>query len=300
MGSRTRMLLCGMKRYLDPKNDLVFKRIFGQHPNVLRAFLNALLPLEQHERIDSLEYLTPEQTPEIPVIKHTIVDVRCRDVSGRQFIVEMQMQWTTAFLQRVLFNASRAYVHQLDRGEEYELLQPVYGLSLLNDVYAPDHKGFYHHYKIVAVEEPDLEIKGLQLVFVELPKFEARGTDQARELWLRFLSETGKNEKAPVEIGEQGEEFRQALSLAEEAAYTREELHAYDRYWDAVSTEKTLIAGKFREGLAEGQALGLRKGRAEGRALGRAEGRAEALAQALASMVASGVPEAEARRMLGI
>ncbi|MDR3188055.1 MAG: Rpn family recombination-promoting nuclease/putative transposase, partial [Prevotellaceae bacterium] len=34
-----------MARYLDPKNDLTFKRIFGEHPDLLISFLNALMPL---------------------------------------------------------------------------------------------------------------------------------------------------------------------------------------------------------------------------------------------------------------
>ena len=34
-------------RYLDPKNDLTFKKVFGQHPHLLRSFLNALLPLKE-------------------------------------------------------------------------------------------------------------------------------------------------------------------------------------------------------------------------------------------------------------
>jgi hypothetical protein len=34
-------------RYLDPKNDLTFKKVFGQHPHLLKSFLNALLPLER-------------------------------------------------------------------------------------------------------------------------------------------------------------------------------------------------------------------------------------------------------------
>ncbi|MDR2763613.1 MAG: Rpn family recombination-promoting nuclease/putative transposase, partial [Tannerella sp.] len=34
-----------MARYLDPKNDLIFKRIFGTHPHLLTSFLNALMPL---------------------------------------------------------------------------------------------------------------------------------------------------------------------------------------------------------------------------------------------------------------
>ncbi|MDR1594914.1 MAG: Rpn family recombination-promoting nuclease/putative transposase, partial [Prevotellaceae bacterium] len=36
-----------MGRYLDPKNDLPFKRIFGEHPELLMSFLNALMPFEK-------------------------------------------------------------------------------------------------------------------------------------------------------------------------------------------------------------------------------------------------------------
>ncbi|MDR1154357.1 MAG: Rpn family recombination-promoting nuclease/putative transposase, partial [Bacteroidales bacterium] len=39
-----------MARYLDPKNDLPFKRIFGEHPNLLKSFLNALMPLEEDQQ----------------------------------------------------------------------------------------------------------------------------------------------------------------------------------------------------------------------------------------------------------
>ena len=43
-----------MARYLDPKSDLVFKKIFGEHPNLLKDFLNAILPLPQDCTIESL------------------------------------------------------------------------------------------------------------------------------------------------------------------------------------------------------------------------------------------------------
>ncbi len=76
-------------RYLDPKNDLTFKRVFGEHLHLLKSFLNALLPLSSP--IESLEYLPAELVPEIPIFKNSIVDVRCMDLTGKQFIVEMQM-----------------------------------------------------------------------------------------------------------------------------------------------------------------------------------------------------------------
>jgi hypothetical protein len=34
-------------RYLDPKNDLTFKKVFGQHPHLLKSLLNALLSRKQ-------------------------------------------------------------------------------------------------------------------------------------------------------------------------------------------------------------------------------------------------------------
>jgi len=52
-------------KYLDPKNDLTFKRIFADHPHLLISFLNAVLPLEGRE-IESIEYLSPEIIPELP------------------------------------------------------------------------------------------------------------------------------------------------------------------------------------------------------------------------------------------
>ena len=47
-------------RYLDPKADLTFKKIFGEHKDLLISLLNALLPLADDEQIESVEYLSPE------------------------------------------------------------------------------------------------------------------------------------------------------------------------------------------------------------------------------------------------
>ena len=49
-------------KYLDPKADLTFKKIFGNHPNRLRNLLNALQSLNEDELIQQEQYLpTPEE-----------------------------------------------------------------------------------------------------------------------------------------------------------------------------------------------------------------------------------------------
>ena len=62
-------------KYLDPKADLTFKKIFGNHPKRLISLLNALLPLSEEEQIHELKSLPTEVVPQLDGGKNTIVDV---------------------------------------------------------------------------------------------------------------------------------------------------------------------------------------------------------------------------------
>ena len=256
-----------MSKYLDPKADLTFKKVFGEHKDLVISFLNALLPFEsaEEEICEVIEYLDPELRPRSPLKKDSVMDLRCRDARNRQFVVEMQMMWTSEFKQRVLFNASKAYVSQLDIGQDYELLQPVYSLNLVNDTYTKGDK-WYHDYRIVSVEETDEVIDGLRFVFIELPKFrpDSFGHKRMQILWLRYLTEiNAKTRKVPDELMAVPEIHR-AVDALEESAFTDQQLLVYDKFWDIVSTSRTLINGALRRGRREGMQKGLEKGMAKG------------------------------------
>lgn len=45
-----------MIKYLSPKNDIVFKKVFGDHPNILKSFLNAILPLSPDAQIRTINF----------------------------------------------------------------------------------------------------------------------------------------------------------------------------------------------------------------------------------------------------
>ena len=249
-----------MSRYLNPRSDVVFKKIFGQHKHLMISFLNSLLPLPAEGLIESLDYLPTEQIPTIPVLKRTIVDVKCTDQQGRTFIVEMQIEWSTHFMERMLYGASQAYVRQLDKGVIYQYLKPVYGLGLIGDVFDKETPDFYHHYKIVNVDKPEREIKGLQFVFIELPKFKpsTHTEKKLQVLWLRFMSEIDEQTKNIDPELLAVPEIKEAIELSEEAAYTKEELAAYATYWDTVSTEKTLLEDKYQKGRTDGRTEALK------------------------------------------
>ena len=250
-------------RYLDPKADLTFKKIFGERKDLVISFLNAMLPLEEDEEILEIEYLPAELVPETPLRKNTIVDVRCKDNKGRVFIVEMQMNWSSEFKQRVLYNASKAYVRQIETGHSYHLLKPVYCLALVNDVFEKNIEGYYHYYRMVHVEHTEKVIDGLQLILIELPKFNPQTYTEKRmrALWLRFLTEikhgtehiNGDLLADPL--------IEKATVILKESSFSDAEMLSYERFWDVIATEATMMVGKYKQGFAEGMEKGEKEGR---------------------------------------
>lgn len=292
-----------MAKYLDPKADLTFKKVFGEHKELLISFLNALLPLPDDKEIVTLEYLPSEMVPVNPDKKDTIVDVRCKDKDGRQFIVEMQMYWTNAFKQRALLNTCKAFSLPADRGEKYSELKPVYTLSLVNDIAFPElPDDFYHCYMMTHSKYKEYTIDDIEMIFVELPKFKANTVldKKMAVLWLRFLTEINEH---TVEVDKEllmDDNVAKAVSLVEESAYNDAELRAIDRYWDSVSRERTALSEKYLLGEAKGRAEGHKEGRAEGLAEGMKEGMKEGIIKTAKNMKAEGLPASLIAKMTGL
>jgi predicted transposase/invertase (TIGR01784 family) len=199
-----------MAHYLDPKNNLLFTRIFGEHPDLLKSFLNALMPLEKGQQVESLEYLPPEEVPNSPLTENPIIDVLCEDNHGRQFIVEIQMYRKSPFINEMLYNAARIYMGQ----------ESVYGLAILNDIFDKESPEFYHHYRVANDENIDEVLQGMEFVVVELPKFKAEkwADRQMAVLWLRFLKEVEEDLQVVPDELKENDDIRRALDICKEDA----------------------------------------------------------------------------------
>ncbi len=281
-------------KYLDPKADLTFKKIFGNHPARLISLLNALLPLSDEEQIHEIEYLPTELVPELEGHKNTIVDVLCTDVRGRKFCVEMQMEWSNAFQQRVLFNASKLYVSQATRGGKYSELQPVYSLNLVNDIFEHNTPDFIHNYRIVHDKDSNKIIKGLHFTFIELPKFTPHSIADKRMmvLWLRFLTEINSNtQEIPTDLLN-NPEIEKAVEELKISGFTEAELRAYDKFWDSISVERTLMDDSYQKGKEEGKE--------EGIAEGMEKGMNQRSLEIARNLLANGMDEAMAMKMTGL
>src|SRR3984893_7537666 len=165
--------------FADLKNDFVFRRIFATHPDILRGLLNDLLERVDDRAIEVIEYLPSEQLPLVIGAKLSILDVRCKDRAGTTFVVEMQLIHVPGFINRVVYNACKAYVSQLKVRAKYKQLADVVAISICDFELWPDKKQVEQELPLVPMlsrwnmTERTSGSPGLlqvQYAFLELPK----------------------------------------------------------------------------------------------------------------------------------
>ena len=293
-------------KYYSPVTDITFRKVFGEHIDLAASLLNAFLPLEDGRVITDIQYVPPEMMPETPMRKNSIVDVRCEDSSGTTFLVEMQLNWDTDFMQRVVFNTSKAYVKQLDKGKPFHLLQPVYSL---NFVQGDLHKGlseWYHPYQLVHIYHSDRVFDGLRIVFAEMGKYEQLAVkgNSKKDLWMRFFTEMTEKTRKPGPELLADPDVAKAIELLEIINYTEAEQDLYDRYWDAVSVEATWKSIGWREGekvgMQRGMQQGIQQGIQQGMQQGMQQGEANAKRLLARNMLAEGLDSAIVAKITGL
>jgi predicted transposase/invertase (TIGR01784 family) len=115
-----------MGRYIDPRTDFGFKRLFGgeESKEILKQFLFDILQLAHP--IQEITYVPQEQLPASPQERRGIYDVYCIDSSGQRFVVEMQRQLPANIKDRSLYYSTFAITSQAQRGVEWQFaLLPV-------------------------------------------------------------------------------------------------------------------------------------------------------------------------------
>jgi predicted transposase/invertase (TIGR01784 family) len=216
-------------KFADVKNDIAFRKIFGNQKKsiVLISFLNAVLDLEGQNRIAKITILNPYLLPRIIGEKSSIIDVRATDQRGRQFIVEMQVADKKGFEKRVQFYTSRDYSMQIEKGEDYPKLKPTYFVGILNFGIGFGKNYLGKHYNIE--EETGTCVLGdIQHRFIQLTKFKKKRTELTSlvDKWTFFIKNAANLNIIPDDIDDEG--LRTAYQEADKHTWQKEELIAYD------------------------------------------------------------------------
>ena len=243
--------------FADPKNDLAFKKIFGDQSKsqTLIGFLNTMLELPSP--IESIQIATPYQVPDIKELKNTLLDVLATDEKGRQFVVEMQVESDESFGKRAIYYTAKNYVNQIKVAEEYRTLKPVYFLGILNFNLFDGASPITRHI-IINQEEGRHDLKELEWNFVELQKFTKKeeNLESIVDKWIFFFNNAENLEVIPRDTNDLS--LESAYNTASTYTWSKEELRVYDHMGLQKGSRKNALEDSFKNGKQEGREEGER------------------------------------------
>jgi predicted transposase/invertase (TIGR01784 family) len=260
-------------KFVNPTNDVAFKRIFGNEnkKEILIDFLNAVLDLHGEQAIRDIEILNPYQAPRIEALKFTVLDVHATDHRGVSFIVEMQVEYVAGYRKRFLYYASKAYVSQIERAEDYPRLNQVIFIGILGfSAFSSEH--YITRHLIVNQENGQQEIEDLEFNFIELPKFTKaeEELDTILDKWIYFIKHASTLDAVPPSAD--SEPLRSAYDMANQFGWSREELEVYDYWAMKMQDERGAIEGAMQQGIQIGEQRGMEQGMQIGEQRGMEQG----------------------------
>ena len=242
-------------KFANPKNDIAFKKIFGdeKHKEVLISFLNSVLDFKGKREIKSVTLTNPYQLPNIEELKETILDIKAINQNNEEFIVEMQKKGGSSFTKRSLYYTSKAYVNQIDKAMDFKQLKKVYYIALV-DFNIFDNTSFISRHLIINQETTKQDLKDFEFTFIELKKFnlELKECDTIVKKWIYFINNASSLDLIPKEL-QNIKEFKTAFQMANTYTWNKDELEVYDYLFLKEANDIDALKSAENKGIQKGE-----------------------------------------------
>ena len=255
-----------MARFIDPRVDWAFKRIFGSEDTkeCLITFLNGLF--EDELVIKDVTFAKTEKLGLRPDDRGVVFDVYCVTNEGKHVIVEMQKKEQEYFADRALYYTARAIVQQGIRGIWDYHLAPVYTVCFMDFVSdSPMLKEFRTDLVLTDLQTRQRVSDRMRIVYLQLPLFDKHTEAECMDIfdcWIYIVKNMNMFEQMP--FSEKYPVFRKLAEIGDLRKLSREELELYDE--DIKNMRDIYATRKFDEkrGMEIGMAKGMEKGIAKG------------------------------------
>ncbi|WP_108784703.1 Rpn family recombination-promoting nuclease/putative transposase [Wolbachia endosymbiont of Bemisia tabaci] len=267
-----------LSKFLDPKLDLTFKKIFGteKNKNILIHFLNDILGFTGVNAIQDVEFLSTIMNPEIASDKQSIVDVLCKDSLGNRYIAEMQLARDKGFEKRAQLYAAKAYSRQ---SGNYIDFKTVFFIAISNSTLFPSDVYYISTHNIRDIKTNGHYLKDFQFVFIELPKFTKSKVEQLEttvERWSFFFKYAEETTDEDLrKIAEKSPIIKLAYDELDKFHWNEKDLVAYEERIMDLQKEAAILEQKLDDATHKGRQEGIQIGHQKGKIEGKTEGKIE-------------------------
>ena len=236
---------------LNPRQDYVFKRIFGYKGNedITKDFLTAIL----NQNITSVDIDTNTILgKDLQKDKVGILDVRAIIDGKINCDIEIQVVDQGNIEKRILFYWSKLYIDSIKEGNDYNKLNKTiivlildYNLEKLSKI---EH--FMTNWQIREKNHPKTVLTdALELYIIELPKFDTTNLDNNQKLlnsWIKFI----KNPEEVIDMP--NSKIKKAQQVLEEISQDGRERYLADLRQKYIMDQTSLENYGYRKGMKAG------------------------------------------------
>jgi len=216
---------------VNPKIDLVFKKIFGTDENkdLLKSLINSVLP--ENQKITTVTIKNPYNEIDFIGDRLSIVDIKATDEKGQWYNIEIQIREQGFYGRRSLFYWAELYSGQLFESDNFDKLNKTIMINLLDFNYFTDERYVRRCcFKDFNTNEFYPELDYADIYYVELKKFdnELIHIKNSLDRWITFLNKASELEKdkLPKELNEP--EIIKALETVDRMNLNKKEREYYE------------------------------------------------------------------------
>lgn len=239
------------------KLDVIFKKLFTEHKDLLHDFISEMLDIPP-EKIQDIVVTNPELPPETITGKFSRLDLKLQ--TDEQLInVEIQVRNDPDYRDRTLFYWSKLYTSELKEGDEYGELKKAIAVNIINfNMF--DGENYHTEVQTTIKETGEVFSDKFSIHFFELKKVGKKVDPNNRKaLWLQFINAESEEELEMIkntDVPIMKDAVRVIYDMSDdtrikEIARLREK---------AMHDEASALGNARREGVEEGMAKGMEKG----------------------------------------
>ena len=247
-------------------SDLFARYLLGKNGNedLLENLVNATLNDFNFEEVKDLEIIDPFNLSENIELKESIIDVKAKTKDNKTVIIEFQLCGNMNFVDRIFYYISKNIVNELHEGEDYQEVQKIISINLLDFNLNFGDEGKPHRcFKLIDTEDQNISLDYIQMHLIEVQRFidilEKSTIEELKKnkllTWMKFF--TSNN----LELIEN--ELKEANPIMTKA------IEEYKRF---TSDDKLMRAYAARDAFLVGQKMMLSREREEGIREGKLEG----------------------------
>ena len=237
-------------KLLNPKNDYVFKRIFGHvgNENITKNLLSSILQ----------QNITDVQLDSNPILEKNllddkvgILDIKAKIDNTTNVDIEMQVTDRKNIEKRILFYLSKMYTKTIKEGLDYNKLEKCIAILITNyniDV-IKDIPKYITKWNIREEENRQIILTDvMEIYIIELDKFKnykEKSNNKSLNSWIEFI-------ESPEVIDMSNKEIKKAKEVLEEISQDEHEQYLAELREKYIMDQKAIEDAGYDKGLKAG------------------------------------------------